>query len=459
MITDGTGNWHYLAVKSISGLLRGVTSNHNGDFYCLNCFHPYTTEKKLRKHERICNDHEFYRLKMPDEDNKILKYVSGKKSLKVPFTIYADLDCLLRKINTFMNNHEKSYTEKKSVHKPSGYPFVICCSFDKSKNERKYYRGEDCMKIFCKDLKDQAMKIINYEKKDIIPLTDEEKETQENQKLCYICKQEFCTDENNEKELKLKQKVRNHCHYTGKYRGASHSICNLRNKIPKEIPVMFHNGFKYDYHFITERLAREFKGYFKCLREDTEKYITFSVPIKKEHDNGKTTTYKLKSIDSYRFMQDSLSNLVDNLSGIDNKEPKDKFTDTMRSMRDSLSQSIDKVSEIDREISQIGDKEPKNKFIDNMRSMMTSLSQSINKISEIDRKISKIDKKEPDNKFIDSMRSMISSLSQSIDKISEIDNKISQIDKKEIENKFTDSMRSMTTSLLQSIDKVSEIDK
>ena len=73
MITDETNNWHYLAVKSISGLLRGITSNHNGDFYCLNCFHSYTTEKKLRKHERICNDHDFSYLKMPTEDNKTLK--------------------------------------------------------------------------------------------------------------------------------------------------------------------------------------------------------------------------------------------------------------------------------------------------------------------------------------------------------------------------------------------------
>ena len=95
MITDWTGNWHYLAVKSISGLFRGITSNHNGDFYCLNCFHSYTSEKKLRKHERICKDHDFCDIKMPDEDNKILKYISGEKSLKVPFTIYADLECLL----------------------------------------------------------------------------------------------------------------------------------------------------------------------------------------------------------------------------------------------------------------------------------------------------------------------------------------------------------------------------
>ena len=205
------------------------------------------------------------------------------------------------------------------MHRPSGNALVTCCSFDKSKNEIKYYRGKDCMKIFCKDLKDQAMKIINYEKKEMIPLTDKEKETHENQKICYICEQKFCTDENNEKKFKLKQKVGDHCHYTGKYRGAAHSICNLRYKISKEIPVVFHNGSTYDYHFIIKQLAREFKGNFDCLGENTEKYITFSVPIKKEHGNGKTTTYKLKFIDSYRFMQDSLSNLVDDSSGIDNK--------------------------------------------------------------------------------------------------------------------------------------------
>ena len=90
MITDETNNWHYLAVKSISGLLRGITSDHNGYFYCLNCFHSYTTEKKLRKHERICNDHDFCNLKMPDEDNKILKYIPGEESLKVSFIINAD---------------------------------------------------------------------------------------------------------------------------------------------------------------------------------------------------------------------------------------------------------------------------------------------------------------------------------------------------------------------------------
>ena len=90
-----------------------------------------------------------------------------------------------------------------------------------------------------------------------------------------------------QKEFNNDNKVRD-CHYTGKYRGAAHNKCNLRYKIPKEISVVFHNGSTYDYHFIIKQLAREFKGYFEYLDENTEKYITFSAPIKKEHDNGKT---------------------------------------------------------------------------------------------------------------------------------------------------------------------------
>ena len=119
MITDGTNNWHYLAIKNISGLLRGITSNHNGDFYCLNCLHSYRTKSKLKKHEKICKNHDFCHLKMPDVDNNILESKLGKKSLKQPFIIYADLECLLLKMNTCNNNPNKSYTTAKALHKPS----------------------------------------------------------------------------------------------------------------------------------------------------------------------------------------------------------------------------------------------------------------------------------------------------------------------------------------------------
>ena len=96
--------------------------------------------------------------------------------------------------------------------------------------------------------------------------------------MLYIQKKKFSTDVNNKKHYK----VRDHCHYTGKYRGAAHDICNLRYGIPKQISVVFHDGCTYDYHFIIKELAEEFEGEFECLGENTEKYITFPVLIKKE---------------------------------------------------------------------------------------------------------------------------------------------------------------------------------
>ena len=123
-----------------------------------------------------------------------------------------------------------------------------------------------------------------------------------------------------DKSDKKNYKVRDDCHYTGKYRAPAHNICNLRYKIPKEVPVVFHNGSTYDYHFIIKGLVKEFDGNFQCLGENTEKYTTFSAPIKKKIENKNIEiTYKIKFIDSYRFMSMPLSKFMDNLSeGIHN---------------------------------------------------------------------------------------------------------------------------------------------
>ena len=160
MISNGE-NWHYLAVKSLSGLFTGVTSKHKEDYYCLNCFHSYRTKNKLHAHKKVCENHEYWHIEMPNKDNNKIKYNQGEKSIKLPFIIYADLKCLLEKINTCYNNPEESST----IHTPSGYSIFTHCLFDKSKNKLNYYRVEDCMKRFCKDLKEHATKIINCEKK------------------------------------------------------------------------------------------------------------------------------------------------------------------------------------------------------------------------------------------------------------------------------------------------------
>ena len=173
MITDGE-KWHYLAVKSLSALLNGITSNHNGDFYCLNCFHAYTTKNELESHKKVCENHDYCCLEMLNEDNKIIKYNQGEKSIKSSFIIYADLECLLEKVSTCYNNLEESSTTEINKHTTSCYSLSTRCSFDKTKNKLDYYRGEDCMKKFCLDLREHATKIINYEKKKMIPLTKRE---------------------------------------------------------------------------------------------------------------------------------------------------------------------------------------------------------------------------------------------------------------------------------------------
>ena len=166
------------------------------------------------------------------------------------------------------------------------------------------------------------MEIINFEKKEMIPLTHDEQLYHEKRKYYHKCRKKFCNDENEKRKYKIYHKVRDHCHYTGKYRGASHNICNLRYKTQKEIPLVLHNCSTYDLNFIINELAKEFKGNIDCLRENMEKYMTFNVPLKKVNENGKIITCKLKFIDSYRFMSTLLSNLADNLSEINKKECK-----------------------------------------------------------------------------------------------------------------------------------------
>ena len=140
-------------------------------------------------------------------------------------------------------------------------------SFRRIENKHDVYRGKDCMKNFCKSLRENAMKIVKFKKKKMKSLTKEQQEPYENAIICHICEEKF-----EDRYLKDEKywEVTNHCHYTGKYRGASHSICNLKYCVPKNVPIVFNNGSNYDFHFIIKDLAEEFKKQFTCLGENTE---------------------------------------------------------------------------------------------------------------------------------------------------------------------------------------------
>ena len=125
---------------------------------------------------------------MPKWFEKLLKYNHGDKSLKAAFVIYLDLECLRLKMHSCQNHPEKSYTEKKARHKPSGWALFTKCSSDARKNKLNYHKGIDCIKKMWKKLKDETLKIFNHEEKEMIQLTDEENNFYEEQEVCHIRK-------------------------------------------------------------------------------------------------------------------------------------------------------------------------------------------------------------------------------------------------------------------------------
>ena len=174
-----------------------------------------------------------------------LKYNPGVKSMKAPYIIVADIESLLRKMDACTNNPDKSSTTEFNKHEMCGYSLFTDCSFDEKNNKLDYYIGKDCLKKFCQDLEKQAKLIVDFEKKEMIELTKEEHFIHYIEDKCYIYEKPFYKDKKNNYI-----KVRDHCYYTRKYRGAAHEICNLMYNTPREIPVVFHNGSSYHYHFI-----------------------------------------------------------------------------------------------------------------------------------------------------------------------------------------------------------------
>ena len=300
------------AVKKLPALLRAITSKHHGEFYCLNCFHSFATKNKLQSHQRVCKNKDFCNIIMPFKNIKILEFNQYQKSDKAPFIIYADLERIIEKIDGCKSNPENSSTTKVSEHVPSGFLMCTISSIRSIENKHDMYRGKDCVKKFCEFLREHTrMKIINFKRKKVRLLTKEQQQSYENTKICYICNKEF---QNKYSKDKKYRKAGDHYHYTGEYRGAVHSICNLKYSVSKQIPIVFHNASNYDYHFIINKLAEEFKKQFTCLGENSEKYMTFIVLIKKEvtridrneKEITKNTSYILQFIDSSRFMASSL---------------------------------------------------------------------------------------------------------------------------------------------------------
>ena len=234
----------------------------------------------------------------------------------MPYIIYADIESLIRKPDGHENNPGNCSTTKIGEHIPCRHSMSTICGFDHTEDKHALYRGKDCIKKFCKSLKEHAKSITYFEKKKMLPLTRKELKSYIDADVCYICGIKFLKSLS--KNINY-GKVRDHCHYTGQYRGAAHSICNFKFKVLNEISVVFHRDSNYDYHFIIKEFASEFEGQFECIGENKGTYKPFTAPLRKKiiknnKDSNETViSYKIKYIDSARFTPSSVSNLLDNL--------------------------------------------------------------------------------------------------------------------------------------------------
>ena len=129
--------------RKMSALLRGITPTNNDGFHCLNCFHSFRIKNKLESHKKVCENEDFCNVIMPSEDTKILEFNQYQKSDKVPFFIYADLECIREKIDGCKNNPKNSSTAKVSEHIPSGFSISTIYSFRSIENKHDAYRGND----------------------------------------------------------------------------------------------------------------------------------------------------------------------------------------------------------------------------------------------------------------------------------------------------------------------------
>jgi hypothetical protein len=282
-------NSHYVYIKNLSRLVRDqLTKNKNQHHICERCFYYSSSIKVFNRHITFCEN---YRKNekalpiLPKEEKNILKFKNIYKTIKVPLVYYADLEAVLRKIDT------KNKIQK---HEACSYGFLALSDFYKN---FKVYTGNSANETtnnFIQSLIDEGKKLneilLNRIEMFKLPNLNEEEEIKfQKANKCHFCNEEFDDED---------IKVRDHCHLTGKFRGAAHQSCNLNVRTSLKIPIFFHNGSGYDFKHFIRKLYKIDKN-IKILPHTEEKYISIKVKIE-------GTNIKFEFKDSMKFLLKSI---------------------------------------------------------------------------------------------------------------------------------------------------------
>ena len=338
-------NNHYVWIKDLSRLLsKQISKDKCKKYICIRCFNYFRFESAFKKHEEICKNIDFIKTLVPKPET-FIEFKNYKKMIKVPFVIYADFETINKK--KYQCNHcselfdnptkiedhdckkkkigEINKTKKYQELVPCGFSFYVHSVISEKKFPIELYRGPDAAKVFCKKIQEYTREIYKiYKTNEKIEMTEKEKEEFNSATECYICKKEFsCAIEAPQLINKNNDKVRDHCHLTGKYRGPAHNNCNLNLKEKVNfVPIFFHNLAGFDCHLFIRELS-ESDGNIECLAKSKEDYISFTKRVKVDEyvvkdKNGNfkynPVYFNLRFLDSFKFMASSLDSLSKNLS-------------------------------------------------------------------------------------------------------------------------------------------------
>ena len=305
LITEEDKN-HYCLIRNFSALMSQRVNWQKKQYFCYNCLHAFTKQSLLDAHMPLCYKQRAQKIVFPDKE-KTVKFKNIKKQLRVPFIIYADFECYTEKIANPANNPNHTNTTAYQHHKPSGFSYTVVSAKKEYTRAPIVYRGQNVVDAFFDNLISEEKRILEILKNPKpMHLTQEEEQAFQQAQDCHICDQPLGVD-----------RVRDHDHLTGDYRGAAHNECNLALKYKKVndrmvdsfvIPVVFHNLRGYDAHVLMESLGKYKKRKLSCIPNNSERYISFSLG-------------NLRFIDSFQFLGTSLEKLVSNLAA----EGKDKF--------------------------------------------------------------------------------------------------------------------------------------
>lgn len=334
LLSDNDGNKHYCLITDLSRLVSKQKSRHNGRVYiCDGCLQFFHTLENLQAHEK--HDCNHLVTKVPTTKlllNKygellpenILKFINFERQLAVPFVIYADFESLLKPIHHSEPCSSTSFTLDAYEHEPYSFAFYVKCNYNDDYSKLHIYRGADAAEVFSKKLDEVVLELYSTylrHVKPMLPLTKEEEKCFQDSTHCNICDKPFTP---------IDVKVREHCHLTGQWRrGAAHQTCNLHYKLPKFIPVFFHNLINYDCHLFIKKLCLNGES-IGVIAQSKEKYVSFSksILVEKSHNPQLPDTYiRLRFVDSFRFLGKSLDNLSKTLESGQCREVRRYFSE------------------------------------------------------------------------------------------------------------------------------------